>query len=52
MRVVSQQQNLAGANGTDGRYMESFIEQDPDVFYPLLDDDRLLDVGGWPARRR
>ena len=24
--------------------MESFIEQDPDVFYPLLDDDRLLNV--------
>ena len=44
MRVVSHQQSRAGASGTDDRYMESFIEQDPDVFYPLLDDDRLLDA--------
>ena len=44
MRVVGHLQSRAGANRTGGQYLESFIEQDPDVFYPLLDDDRLLDV--------
>ena len=44
MRVVAHLPGRAGANGTGSQYMESFIEQDPDVFYPLLDDDRLLNV--------
>ena len=44
MRVVRHLGGRATTNGTGSQYMESFIEQDPDVFYPLLDDDRLLNV--------
>jgi hypothetical protein len=43
-RVVRHLGGGANTNGAGSQYMESFIEQDPDVFYPLLDDDRLLNV--------
>lgn len=34
----------AGSGGAESPGAAPFVEQDPDLFYPLLDDNRLLDV--------